>query len=118
MAKIDFDMNDTPFGSKPDRNQDDEDYQNSTRIRRTEISKEKQDIEIERTKWKSRRIMAWLALLAEILVTIALFLLPIEEKRMSIITEAIIWFYFSMTSIIGFYMGATTWAYIGKGRGK
>ncbi len=119
MAKLDIDLkvNDM-FGDKTDEKNEDSSEDEPKPTQQIDIIEEKKNVEIERSKWKTRRKMAWMAIFAEVLVTIALFIAPIEEKRMSVIAEPIIWFYFSMTSIIGFYMGATTWAYIGKGRRK
>ncbi|MHA1700684.1 MAG: hypothetical protein ACTSWK_00280 [Promethearchaeota archaeon] len=70
------------------------------------------DIELEKRKWKNRRKMAWISLVAMIIVTLILLFAPIPESRLKILSEPIIWFYFSMTSVIGIYMGATTWASI------
>jgi len=111
-SDIDLKMAET-FGEKPKEDEDEPEEKPAI-----DPKEEKKNTELERSKWRSRRKMAWIALLAEILVTVALFVAPIEEKRISIISEAIIWFYFSMSSIIGFYMGSTTWAYVGKSRGR
>ena len=123
MAKIDFDMNDTIFGkslNERDRNRtidyDDDNNDYEPRIHKVDVEEEKKYTELERSKWKSRRRMAWVALASEVLATITLFAMPIEVARMNVLSDIIMWFYFSMTSIVGFYMGATTWAYLGKGR--
>jgi hypothetical protein len=116
-SDIDLKIEET-FGGKTNSHKDEKNEIESGEKPAIDPKEEKKNAELERAKWRSRRKMAWLALFAEILVTIALFIVPIEEKRVSIISEPIIWFYFSMTSVIGFYMGATTWAYVGKGRGK
>jgi len=44
------------------------------------------------------------------LVTAALLFAPISEVRIKTLSEPITWFYFAMASIIGAYMGFTTWA--------
>jgi len=73
------------------------------------------DIEAERARWKNRRRMAWISLISMILVTcLILFTDLVEESRLQILTEVITWFYFSCASIIGMYMGATTWASVKK----
>jgi hypothetical protein len=119
MAKIDLDLTLTENNETPDTNikkNDNNDSENENiEITQEEITK---NVEIERMKWKTRRKMAWLALIAEVAVTIALFVAPIPENRLTILSEPITWFYFSMTSVIGFYMGATTWAYLGGKKNK
>lgn len=64
-------------------------------------------------RWKSRRRMAWLSLLGILLATIAIFFF-VPLARLEVIKEVMAWFYMAMTSIVGFYMGATTWAYVKK----
>jgi len=70
----------------------------------------KEEHEMERNKWRGRRKMAWISLWAMVIVTISLLIFPIPDSRLTILAEPITWFYFSMTSIIGAYMGFTTWA--------
>jgi len=69
---------------------------------------------LQRIRWKNRRRMAWISLLSMIAVTAFLFTPIVPESRLAILTDVITWFYFSMASIIGFYMGATTWAAVKK----
>jgi len=66
-------------------------------------------------RWKNRRRMAWVSLVAMIIVTILLMFGPIPDSRLKILADPLTWFFFSMASIIGMYMGATTWASI-KGK--
>ena len=61
-------------------------------------------------RWTNRRRMAWTALLSMIGITLALLFAPIAETRIRILAEPITWFYFAMASVIGAYMGFTTWA--------
>ena len=68
------------------------------------------NVEMEKRRWKNRRRMAWIALASMLLLTLFLLFAPIESSRIKVIAEPIIWFYFSMASIIGAYMGFTTWA--------
>jgi hypothetical protein len=66
--------------------------------------------------WKNRRRMAWVSLIAMLVATgLVFFIVP--ESRLKIIGDVITWFYFAMTSVVGAYMGFTTWASI-KGQGK
>lgn len=64
---------------------------------------------LTRIRWKNRRRMAWVSLISMLIVTI-LVLFYIPEERLKILSEVITWFYFSMASVIGCYMGFTTWA--------
>jgi|WetSurSiteA1Bulk_404760.scaffolds.fasta_scaffold00566_15 hypothetical protein len=69
-----------------------------------------------RIAWKNRRRMAWVSLIAMLIATgLVFFVVP--ESRLKIIGDVITWFYFAMTSVVGAYMGFTTWASI-KGQGK
>ena len=71
---------------------------------------EQEKNELERNKWKSRRKMAWIALYSMIITTIIVLFMPIQESKLSIISEVLVWFYFAMASVIGAYMGVTAWA--------
>lgn len=74
------------------------------------------DVEAMRARWRNRRRMAWLSLLSMITVTcLILFTKIVPETRLTILSDVITWFYFSCASIIGMYMGATTWASV-KGK--
>ena len=68
------------------------------------------NIDLEKRKWSNRRRIALLAFISMILVTAALLFAPIEASRIKILSEPITWFYFAMASVIGAYMGFTTWA--------
>jgi len=68
------------------------------------------DIDLEKRKWSNRRRMAWTSLISMLVLTVALLALPIPESRLKILAEPLTWFFLSMTSIIGAYMGFTTWA--------
>ena len=62
------------------------------------------------TRWKNRRRMAWISLAGIMLVTFLLLFGPINSERLKVISEPITWFYFSCASVIGAYMGFTTWS--------
>ena len=70
---------------------------------------EKNGIGNTKLRWKNRRRMAWTALVSMIVVT-ALILFVVPEPRLALLSEPITWFFFSMASVIGAYMGFTTWA--------
>ena len=58
-------------------------------------------------RWTNRRRMAWLALISIVVVTLcAFFLVPVAKLK--VLGEVITWFYFTMTAIVGAYMGLTT----------
>ena len=62
-------------------------------------------------RWKNRRRMAWLSLISMIVVTVLiLFTEFVSIERLKVLSEVITWFYFCCASIIGAYMGFTTWA--------
>lgn len=60
-----------------------------------------------RDRWKHRRRMAYIALLSILLVTYAC-LFKIEVKRLDALEVIITWFYVTMGSIIGAYVGFAT----------
>ena len=64
----------------------------------------------EERRWKNRRRMAWLSLISMVLVTVVLLFAPISIERIKTLSETIEWYYLSMASIVGAYMGFTTWA--------
>lgn len=71
------------------------------------------DPSLEKIRWQNRRRMAWVSLFSILAVTFAiLFTDIVPESRLGVLSEVITWFYFSCASIIGMYMGATTWAAI------
>ncbi len=74
------------------------------------LALKKEEHEMERNKWRGRRRMGWVALISILVVTMLLLFGPISKERLAILAEPITWFYFAMASIIGAYMGFTTWA--------
>lgn len=79
------------------------------------ILTEKEIITNEKIRWENRRRMAWLCLISMIVLTFAItFTNLVSEKKLQTLSDIITWFYFSMVSIIGFYIGATTWAAVKK----
>lgn len=69
------------------------------------------DIELEKVRWQNRRRMAWLSLLAMIALTyVILFTNFASIERLSVLDDVITWFYLCCASVIGAYMGVTTWA--------
>jgi hypothetical protein len=65
----------------------------------------------QRVRWKNRRRMAWVSLLAMVLVTgLILFTNLVSIEKLKVLSDVITWYYFSSASVIGAYMGFTTWA--------
>ena len=75
-----------------------------------DLKKSLDDIELEKRRWKNRRQMAWTSLIGMIFITICLLFAPIKEERLKVISEPVTWYYFCSASVIGAYMGFTTWA--------
>jgi len=62
-------------------------------------------------RWVNRRRMAWVSLISMIVITFfILFTNAISIEKLKVLSEVITWFYFSCASVIGAYMGFTTWA--------
>jgi uncharacterized membrane protein len=69
------------------------------------------DIDAEKRRWQNRRRMAWVSLVSMIGVTVLiLFTNIVPVERLNVLSEVITWFYFCCASVIGAYMGFTTWA--------
>lgn len=61
--------------------------------------------------FNNRRRMAWLAMISMIaLMIVLLFDWPkkIDNERLKLLQEPIVWFFLSMTAVIGSYMGFTS----------
>ena len=73
------------------------------------------DITLMKKRWANRRRMAWLSLISMIGITVLiLFTELVSVERLDVLGEVITWFYFCCASVIGAYMGFTTWASIKK----
>lgn len=76
-----------------------------------------QDVNAMRRRWKNRRRMAWLSLISMFVMTYFVFFTDyIDIERMKVLSDVVTWFYFSCISIVGAYMGFTTWADRGRTR--
>lgn len=62
-------------------------------------------------RWNSRRRMAWIALISMVIVTF-LMLFVVDSSKLSSLEIVISWFYMGCVSIVGSYMGFTTYAAI------
>jgi len=78
----------------------------------TNVKSESND-QVLMKRWKNRRKMAWISLLSMISMTaVILFTDIVDIERLKVLTEVITWFYFSCASVVGAYMGFTTYASI------
>lgn len=59
-------------------------------------------------RWKNRRRMAWLSLLSIIAITIMSFYY-VDIERLKVLDSVITWFYTVMGSVVGAYVGFSTW---------
>lgn len=68
------------------------------------------------SQWKHRRRMAYASLVSIIAVTFILLGPWVPVDRVEKLSDLISWFYFSLASIVGAYMGFATWsAKVSKG---
>jgi len=58
--------------------------------------------------------MAWIALLS-ILVVTGLMMFVVDMERLDKLSDVVVWFYMSMATVIGAYMGASVYANV-KGK--
>jgi hypothetical protein len=74
----------------------------------------KVDDPYNKVRWQNRRRMAWTSLVCMIILTISLVIIAVftdvDMSRLKTISEPLSWSYFGFTSVIGAYMGFTTWA--------
>ena len=62
------------------------------------------------SQWKHRRRMAYASLVSIIAVTLILLGPWVPVDRVEKLSDLISWFYFSLASIVGAYMGFATWS--------
>lgn len=65
--------------------------------------------------WRNRRRMAWLAFIS-IIVMAGLCLFVVDPSRLDKLETVITWFMMAMASIVGAYMGFSTYAGIASGQ--
>lgn len=94
---------DKPAAPKRERAQD--------RVQRTDSDAEVLALSGDKKQGSNRRKMAWLSLISMLVVT-GLLLFVVDPARIEILSEPIVWFYMAMASVVGAYMGFTTYAYI------
>jgi len=74
-----------------------------------EYTKEQTALKLDNERWKNRRRMAWISLWATMIVTAAM-MFAVPETRIEKLDEVVVWFYVSMASIIGVYIGSATFS--------
>lgn len=62
------------------------------------------------TKFQNRRRMAWLSMISMVIFTAILLSPFISNEKIKALDEVFSMFYLAMASIVGAYMGFTTWA--------
>ena len=72
------------------------------------------DEKVTVTKNRNKRRMAWIALLS-ILVVTGLMMFVVDMERLDKLSDVVVWFYMSMATVIGAYMGASVYANV-KGK--
>lgn len=69
---------------------------------------------LNKTKWKNRRQMAWVSLFAligqVIVFLLVITLVDVSVEKLKVIAEMMSWPALAFASVIGAYMGFTTWA--------
>lgn len=60
-------------------------------------------------RWKNRRRMAYVAIVMMVMMTVSLFFY-IPEAKLDKLQDVISWAYMSFASIVGAYMGLSTYA--------
>jgi len=70
----------------------------------------KLEMDISTTRFKNRRRMAWLAMWSMVATTVIMMTDFIDIERLKAIDNVIEMYYIAMASVVGAYMGFTTWA--------
>jgi hypothetical protein len=77
----------------------------------------KRSVDLSNYTWKNRRRMAWLAFWSMVVFT-ALCFFWVPESRLSHLDTIITWYYMAAASIVGAYMGFSTYASVNGGGGE
>jgi len=68
------------------------------------------EIDLTKTRFKNRRRMAWLAMWSMVALTTILLSDFVSIERIKAVDNVFEMFYIAMASVVGAYMGFTTWA--------
>ena len=68
------------------------------------------ELNITKDKFRNRRRMAWMAMVSMTVYTGLLLTPIIDTDRIKSLSDILDMFYIAMASIVGAYMGFTTWA--------
>jgi hypothetical protein len=73
-----------------------------------------QELKIANDRWKARRLMAWKALygifIGLVIFVVLIAFTEVSEPKLKFLSEMMGWYFFSCTSIIGAYMGFSTYS--------
>jgi hypothetical protein len=76
-----------------------------------DMSKEKISDKDAGVRWDNRRRMAWISLVSMIIITL-LMMFVVDTSKLDSLEVVITWFYMGCVSVIGSYIGFTTYASI------
>jgi hypothetical protein len=99
------------------RDEPDYDYEEKRTRRRIGADDDQENLAIESLRFKNRRRFAYIAMFSILIVT-ALLLYHIPLEKIKALETIITWFYMTMGSVVGFYMGAATWSQVSTHSGK
>ena len=72
------------------------------------------EIKLANDRWKSRRMMAWKALygifIGFIVFVAIMVFTEVSDPKLKFLSEMMGWYFFSCTSVIGAYMGFSTYS--------
>lgn len=68
------------------------------------------EIDLTKNRFRNRRKMAWLAMVSMVSLTSILLTDLISLERIKVVDNVFEMFYIAMASVVGAYMGFTTWA--------
>lgn len=66
--------------------------------------------DLRKDRWKNRRRMAWVSMFNIVAFTILILFYPFSTEKLEAIKTIADWFYIANVSVIGAYMGFTSWA--------
>jgi hypothetical protein len=82
--------------------------------KRRDYIHQRSEIELDNIRWRNRRRMAWLALIATLVATILFPFLSVG--KITALESVVGWFYMSMSSVVAAYVGTAAYADVAKMR--
>lgn len=74
-----------------------------------ELYQQNEKLKATLEKQDAQRKMAWTAITVVIAATALLFMPFVDDKRIETLIPMLDWFYISMASVVGAFMGMTAW---------